>query len=122
MDSFYDLQKSTTFQDQTICDFFLRLLDSLFGKHDDIIIDLECETDINQQLIKNQWKPISLYFKVPKRVSNTKKCVRQTVKHIVDFLNNKYQFKRPIQFNTKRDTIREGLNVFAKNYTTFNLV
>ena len=65
---------------------------------------------------------IEFYFKVPKRVQSTQKCVRQTLKHIVDFLNNKYQFKQSIKFDPKRETIRIGEETFAKTYTIFNLV
>ena len=122
MDSFHDLQKSTQFEDKTIYDFFIRLLDALFGKHDQIVINSDCESEKNQQLIKDQWKMIEFYFKVPKRVKSTQKCVRQTLKHIVDFINNKYQFKQPLQFNLKRETIRNGDETFAKTYTIFNLV
>ena len=110
--SFHDLQKSEQFEDQTTHDYFVKLLDALFGKHDDIIIDSECETEKNQQLIKNQ---------VPKRVFSTQKCVRQTLKHIVQFLNNKYQFKQPIQFNPIRKTVRVGENTFAASYSVFSL-
>ena len=122
MDNFHDLEKSSVLEDQMIHYFFVKLLDMLFGKHDDIMINLECETEKNQQLITDQGKILGIYFGVSKRVISTQKCVRQTLKHMVDHLNNKYQFKQPIQFITRRETIREGSKVFAKNYTTFDLV
>jgi hypothetical protein len=70
-ESFHDLEKSNKFEDKIIYDFFIKLLDALFGKHDNIIINLECENDKNQQLIKDQLKFISAYFEIPKRVFST---------------------------------------------------
>jgi hypothetical protein len=121
-ESFSDLQKSTQFEDQLIHDFFVKLVDSLFDKHDNIIINSECETEKNQQLIKDQCKFISLNFHVPKRVFSTQKCVRQTLKHMVEFLNNHYQFKKPMQFQPIRKTVRVGENTFATSYSVFSLI
>ena len=56
--SFHDLLKSPLFEDQTNHDIFIRLLDAFFGKHDDIMINTECENEKNQQLIKDQWNII----------------------------------------------------------------
>jgi hypothetical protein len=122
MESFYDLAKSTQFEDKTIHDFFIRLLDALFDQHDHLIIDSNCESEKNKQLIKDQWKLISLYFQVPKRVCSTKKCVRQTLKHIIDNLNERYQFKQPIQFNLKKDSVRVGDTVLGSSHTDFSLI
>ena len=88
MDSFHDLNQSLIFEDSIRHDIFIRLLDALFGKHDQIIINLECENDVNQQLIKDQFKTLHTFFLIPKRVAYTQKSVRQTLKHIIDFLNN----------------------------------
>lgn len=121
MESFYDLAKSAQFEDKMIHDCFIRLLDALFDKHDQLIIDSNCESEKNQQLILDQWKLISLHFQVSKRVCSTKKCVRQTIKHIVDFLNNKYQFKQPIQFNFKKDSVRVGDKILGSCHTDFSL-
>ncbi len=121
MESFHDLQKSAKFQDQIIYDFYIRFLDKLFGKHDLIIIETGCENKENQDLIKDQWKVLEFHFKIPKRIKSTQKCVRQTLKHLVHHLNNTYQFKKPIQFNPQRETIRLGLETFAKTYTILKL-
>ena len=121
MDSFLDLQKSTQFEDQTISDYFIRLLNALFGKHDHIIIDSDCENEKNQELIKNQAKILAIYFQVPKRVVSTQKCVRQTLKHIVDFFNSHYQFKQPIQFNLKKNYSRIENKVVGSCHTVFSL-
>lgn len=122
MDSFSDLQKSNALEDQMIYDYLIKLLDALFSKHDEIIIDLDCESEKNQDLIKDQAKFIVVYFEVPKRVFSTQKCVRQTLKHIVDYLNNKYQFKRAIQFKPIRKTVRAGEKTFAASYSLFSLI
>ena len=121
MNSFHDLQTSDKFEDKIIYDFFIRLLDQLFGKHDHISIDSECETEINQQLIKNQSKVISFYFKVPKRVFFTQKLVRQTLKHMIDFLNSEYKFQQSVQFYLKKVSTRIGDTVIGTCHTVFSL-
>ena len=122
MDSFHHLSQSLVFEDSIRHDILIRLLDQLFGQHNQIIINSECENEKNQQFIKDQFKTLQTYFFIPKRVVYTQKSVRQTVKHMIDFLNNQYQFKKPIQFNPKRETIREGERTCAVNYTILDLV
>ena len=122
MDSFYDLQKSDQFEDQLIYEFLIKLLDWLFGKHDQIIIDIECESEKNQQLIRDQFSLIEWYFKVPKRVKSTQKNVRQTLKHIIDYLNNRYEFKNPIKMYSEKKSYREGSRVSSIGYTVLKLV
>ena len=120
--SFKDLSDSKNMEDQVIFDYLKRLLANLFGRHDDIIIDFHCETDVNHQLIRDQWKSISLYFKVPNRVKSTQKCVKQTLKHIVDYLNNHYQFTSPIKMSSEKKSYRAGDLQSSINYTILNLV
>ena len=122
MDFFHDLQKSTQFEDKTIHDFLIRLLDALFGKHDHIIINSDSESEKNQQLIKDQWKSISIYFKVPKTVLKTQKCVRQTLKHIVESLNSQYQFKQPIRFINKKKNVWQNNTCVSICYAEFYLI
>ena len=122
MDSFHDLEKSNKFEDRVIYDYLIKLLDALFSKHSEIMIDLDVESEKNQELIRDQAKFIGVYFEVPKRVFSTQKCVRQTLKHIVDYLNNKYQFKRQIQFQPIRKTVRAGEKTFAASYSVFSLI
>ena len=120
MNSFCDLEKSNNFDDYLIYIFFTKLISELFGKSDNIVIDSNSENEKNQQLITNQWKLIEFYFKVPKRVQSTQKYIRQTLKYIVDYLNNKYQFKQPIQWKHVNKTVREGKQTFSKSYTTLS--
>ncbi len=121
MNTFNDLAKSQFFEDCVRYSVFIKLLDTLFDKHNEIIINSSTESETNQEFIKDQIAIIHGCFNVPKRVFQTQKCVRQTLKHIVEFLNQEYQFKNPIQFITRRDTVREGSNVFARNYSTLDL-
>ena len=121
MDSFHDLEKSKEFEDKVISDYFIKLLDALFGKHSDIIIDSDCESELNQELIKDQAKILIIYFQIPKRVFSTQKCVRQTLKHIVDYLNNKYKFKEPIQFDLKKTYSRIENKVVGNCHTIFSI-
>src|ERR1700722_1026384 len=119
-DSLKQLTTSTIYEDLIRHDLFIRLLDILFKKHDNIVIDGSLETPDNQALIKRQSKVLSVYYKIPGRVFSTQRCVRQTLKHMVDFLNQTYQFQHPILFVNKRETIREGSYVYAKSYTILN--
>ncbi len=121
MDSFHDLEKSSIFEDKMIYYYFVKLLDELFDKHDGIIIDNNCETEKNQELIKNQAKIVGGYFMVPKRVLETQKCVRQTLKYIVEYLNSKYQFKHPLKMFYEKKSYREGKKVTSIGYTVFQL-
>ena len=98
LNSFADLSKSKNFDERSAHDFLIKLLDTLFDKHDSIIIDKECETKKNEELIKSQLPILEYYFGIPRKVRSNKRCVRQTLKRIVDSLNEKYQFKNPIKF------------------------
>lgn len=120
MNSFHDLAKSDNFDDSLIYGFLTKLIYELFGKSDNIVIDSNSENEKNQQLLNDQWKLIEFYFKVPKRVQSTQKYVRQTMKYIVEHLNNKYQFKRPIQWQHTIKTVRDGKQTFSKSYTTLS--
>jgi hypothetical protein len=121
LESVHDLQKSSQIEDKIAYEFLIMLLDSLFGQHDQIIIDAKCETEENHQLIRDHWKTISIYFKVPKRVKSIKKCVRQTIKNITDYLNNTYQFVHPVQFHLQKNFVRVGPKVIASCHTNFSL-
>ena len=121
MDCFQMLHGSPIFEDCIRYDILIRLLDTLFGKHDQIIIDSECENEKNQRLIKDQFAIFHNCYSVPKRVANTQKCVRQTLKHIIDFLNHQYQFKKPIQWVFKKTYQRIGKDVIASSHTQLSL-
>ena len=117
MDCFNDLEKSAKLDDKVIYCFLINFLDLLCGKHDQIIIDNNCETETNKQLLEEQWKIIEIYFKVPKRVKSTQRCVRQTLKHIVDYLNSKYQFKNPIKFTPVKKNVWQNNKCISICYT-----
>ncbi len=119
--SFHDLSKSENFEDRQMYDFFINLLDELFGKHDNIQINKECETEKNQELIKSQWNIIKSYFKITASVKHTQRCVRQTIQHSVNYLNHKYQFTQPIKFNTIQKNVRVKKRVISLCYTEFSL-
>lgn len=100
--SFHDLLNSTQPQDRMIHDFFVILLDQLFGQHDQIRIDKQTENKRNHEIIKHNWKMIRLYFDVPDSAKYTQKCVRQTLIHIINKLNQIYGFTKPLKFEQKR--------------------
>lgn len=102
MNNFHDLHTSDKLEERMCHDFLILLMDQLFGQHDLIIINESTETDRNHQLIKNSWKLIKQYYDLPDRVKYIKRIVRQTFVHIVDYLNQKYQFVHPLKFELKR--------------------
>ena len=105
--NFADLINSKSLQDQAIHGFITSLLKTIFGKSiGEIIIDKECETEQNQKIIQESWEFIELNFNVPKRVKNTQKLVRQTFKYVVDTLNQRYSFQKPLEFIPKDDRKR----------------
>ena len=120
--SFHDLKNSSDFEDLICHDLFIRLLDAIFGKHDDITVKGECESEKNIELIKDQWRHIECSYKLKNRVKSTKKCVRQTIKNIIDYLNITYQFKQPIQFIPKKQSFRSGSLSTSYSYTCLTLV
>lgn len=117
MEYFSDLQKSSQLDDNMIYYFLTNLLDRLYGQHEQIIIPSGEESEESQQLIRDQWIFIDVYFKVPKRVKTTERCVRNTLKYIVDYLNKTYQFKHPITFNPVRNNVRKGDKIISICYT-----
>lgn len=102
MDNFHNLQQSVRPDERIAHDFFILLLDQLFGQHDNIKIDHADETEEKHQIIKNNWKMINQYYGIPLSVKYTQKCVRQTLMQIVNHLNAKYQFINPMKFEPKR--------------------
>lgn len=120
MDSFSDLQKSTELIDKIRFQFLIAFLNEIFDRQNDIIIDEACETPKNQQLIKDHWKILEAYFKVPSRVKSTQKCVRQTLKNIVDFLNQQYQFKKPITFIPSKHNTWQNQTCITHSFTKLN--
>lgn len=100
--SFNDLFKSEHPEDRMSHEFFIFLLDKLFGKHVDIRINAETESQQNHEIIKKQWKQIREYYGVPDSVKYTQKCVRQTIIQIVNRLNQKYGFIKPLKLEQKR--------------------
>lgn len=122
MISFTDLHKSDVLQDQIIYQFTIKLLDSLFSKHDQIIIDTDCETESKQKIILNNEKFLLLNFQVPKRVFTAVKCVKQTLKYVVEFLNANYQFKQPISFTSIKKNVWQNSKCVTLSYTFINFV
>jgi hypothetical protein len=107
MENIHDLKNSTNLEERLSYEFFITLLDQLFGQHDQIRIDMSTETEQNQGIIKLQWKMIKQYYQLPSSVKKTQKLVRQTLLGILNRLNHKYQFKNPIQFEPKRHDFRD---------------
>lgn len=121
--SFHDLSTSPQMDDRLAHDFLIALLDQIFGHHEGILrIDLETETDTNHGIIYLRWKLIRQYYQVPSTAKKTQKLVRQTLKHIVENLNNKYHFTQPLQFVQKRLAYRENGKVLTPTYIEFSIV
>jgi hypothetical protein len=120
--SFNDLKTSNQLDEQLLYEFFISLLDKLFGQHDQMCINMETETEHNHGIIFLQWKAIKQYFSLPSSVKNTKKLVRQTLLQIVNRLNKKYQFQNPIRMEHKRiDTYEKGIGNITKHWINFSL-
>lgn len=102
MDNFHDLQKSIHPKDRMSHDFLILLLEQLFGKSDNIRVDMDIETEENHAIVKSHWKTIREYYGVPDSVKYVQKCVRQTLMQIVNRLNQKYQFTHQLKFEHKR--------------------
>lgn len=102
MENFHSLHNSLIFEDRMSHDLFLALLDAIFGQHERIQITPETESEKNQKLIKDYWTWIRTLYCTPDRVKYVNKCVRQTLLHIVQHLNNTYHFQTPIKFEPKR--------------------
>lgn len=122
MNCFTDLQKSNEFHDRMTHYFLTNLLDLLFGSHDTIHVDATCENESNHKLVHNQWEIIDAYFHVPTRIKHTQKCVRQTLKHIIDTLNSKYQFKQPIIFNPIKKNVWQNNTCVSLCYSKVEFV
>ena len=106
---FDDLINSTSLQDQAIHGFVTSLLQRLFKQSSgQITMDSQCETKQNHQLITDNWEFIQLILHVPNRIQNNQKLVKQTLKYIFDYLNQKYSFQKQIKLNSKKICIRNG--------------
>jgi hypothetical protein len=124
MDNFHDLQKSERPEERMSHDFLILLLDQLFGKHDQIKIDMNDENEKNHQIIKTQWRMINQYYNIPSSVKYNQKCVRQTIMQIVNHLNAKYQFAQPLKFEHKRHDYyhKEQKRKVTDYWTELNLI
>lgn len=124
MDNFHDLLKSDKPDERMHHDFLILLMDQLFGQHDLVIINESTETEENHQLIKNSWKLIRQYYGLPDRVKYIKRVVRQTFVHIVDYLNQKYQFTHPLKFEHKRRDYYDKIQKkkFAEHWAELTLM
>lgn len=125
MNNFFDLQKFPQFQIKSSYALLITLLDELFGKDSykqTIKIDNEAETDKNHASILNQWDAIHTLYKAPNNIKKTQKLVRQTLKHIVSYLNQTHQFTQPIKFINKRDAYRKNGKIITPTYVEFSLM
>lgn len=103
MNSVHDLEKSLIIEDHMSYKLLISLLDQIFGKHDDVHIDMSNETKENHDIIKLHWRTIRQYYKVPSCVKNREKLVRQTFMQIVNRLNEKHKFANPIRFDRHKE-------------------
>ncbi len=97
MNNFLDL-KNGQYKEKQIYNFVILLLDEIFGQHENMIIDCLIENERNQELITNGVEFMEFLFKDP-CLSPKKKSVKQTLKYIIEYLNDYYKFLSPIIFN-----------------------
>ena len=102
MTSFHDLTQSENPEDRIAHDFLIVLLTELFGKSDQIRIDMETESERNHAVIKKHWKSIRIYYGVPDSAKYAQKCVRQTLIQIITRINQKYGLTQPLKMEHKR--------------------
>jgi hypothetical protein len=106
---FSDLINSESLEDVVIHSFMISLLKRICGKSSgEITIDSLTETEENHKLIRNNWKFIQSIFNIPNRIKNNQKLVKQTLKYIMDDLNQRYSFSKPIELNSKKISTRTG--------------
>jgi hypothetical protein len=121
--SFHDLLNSDKPEDRLKHDFLILLLTELFGKDDQIRIDLTSESEKNHMVIKKRWKQIRDYYGVSDSVKYTQKCVRQTLIQIVTRINQKYTFAQPLKMEHKRsDVYRKGKGNLTEYWISLSLV
>jgi hypothetical protein len=124
LNNVHDLRDSRKLDEQLTYIFLISLLDQLFGKHDNIRIDLSTETEFNHGLILLHWLTIKQTFKVASSVKHKDKLVRQTLFAIVNYLNRTYQFTQPIRFEHQRHDPRDKETGKTKSvcWTELNLI
>jgi len=118
MNNIHDLKNNQIPEELMIYAFFIGLLDKLFGKHDDIKIDLSIETEVNQGIIHLHWKTIKQLFKISSCVKRNQKLVRQTLLAIVNYLNKTYQFTQPIRFEYRKHDFYDKNRIETKKKYT----
>ena len=120
--SIHDLNHSSDFETKNSYTTFINILDKIFGKHDTkipIIVDEKCEE--HQQFIKDNWKVLSNTFHLKPRIKSTKKLVRQTLKHIIDYFNDHFKLQQPVEFKLHVKAMRIGKNTSNHTYTSIKL-
>ena len=105
MDTF-DSLKDGNIEEQSIHTIFMTLLDRLFGEAR-YVIDRNIEVDEKHQIILDNWSILSKTFHLDSKLKFKKKLVRQTLKTIIDHINDKYKFNSPILFDTKATSIQQ---------------
>ena len=115
-DNFNELQNASQLEDRLIYESLITLMDQIFGQHDHMIINMESETELNHEIIRDNWGLLTKFFKIPDRLKNTKKCVRQTCLYLTNHLNERYGFVNPIKFDHKRHGYRRDNGKLSSEY------
>ncbi len=120
--SFSDLEHSKLASDRAIFTFVNALLIKIFGNSKgELVINKNIESEANQLAILEEWHFIERNFVVPKRVKNLKKVVRQTLKYIIEDLNQSYGFEIQIDFKPQSSVFRNEDGLVSLNQTKFQL-
>lgn len=109
----FEALKTRNYLDKMIYTLFTELLRNLDNctiigdRH--FVINRSTESDFNHQLLIDSWPLLAPVFKLETKLKTKQKFVRQTLKAIVDYINENFIHK-PIEFisysQTSRDEVR----------------
>jgi hypothetical protein len=111
--AFSCLEQSINISEKIISATVMDLLNNVTFKQSDLefVASKNIETTENQQYILNNWETLSALFHLPERLKKNQKFVSQTIKFIINFVNEKYQFAKKIEMkNTQKSIYSKDLD------------
>ncbi len=123
---FISLEKSNHMTDRLIYITTLDLLNNLAIKQNqqNFIASKSIETDDHKQYVLNNWETLSSLFQLPNRLKKNQKMVSQTIKFIINKINDRYQFKTPIRMDMKKNHIyyRDDNGILCDKVSTQTII
>ena len=123
---FSSLSRSHNMIDRIIYMIISDVLNNFSEKQtfDRFIVSKKIETDDNQEYLLNNWEILSQFFQLPNRLKKNQKLVSQTIKFIINFVNGKYEFEKPIQINTTQKSIynKSDSGLLIEKKITFTII